>query len=630
MAGKQPAGGDHDSSRMTTGRAVRTRPGPGLVVRVLVVILPLVGVLCGATKVAATFAAGSDSVPGAAQATAVDSAATQSEAAATPAARAPSPPTLWGTLVLDAREGGWEHLWAFAPGSAGLTPIASGEWNDRHPAASPDGSQLAFASDRDGAWDIYILELGSGNIRRVTDTPAYEGWPSWSPDGRWLAVESYADGDLDIWVLSVDGSSPPIQLTNEAGADSSPAWDPQGRRIAFISDRSGQPDLFLADLDVPDEGRFRNLSRTPEAAERDPAFSPTGQALAYASTAEGMDRLLRMDLAAGGSLTEIGQGRAPTWSPDGALVAATIRAANHLWPAIYQVEQGEGMPPSLPSMAARHRAAWLPESDWAPAASASPASQVAGPDDGSSRASLAPLPGVQPHGAQLSDRAAPAFLELKQRVAAQAGWDLLSKLAYAFVGVNDPLPPGWEAQSWLQTGRAFAFAVEPYRAGWVEIVREDVGAETYWRVYLRGALQDGSMGAPLPERPWDLDARYRGQAPQYDRGGAPKPAIPSGYYLDLTALAADLGFERLPALGSWRRYYPGARFNEFVLRQGRSWEQAMLELYPPSAITTPTPFRTPTLTPTPTLRPTGTPSWWRWRTPTPSPLPTLVPTATLP
>jgi hypothetical protein len=336
-----------------------------------------------------------------------------------------------------------------------------------------------------------------------------------------------------------------------------------------------------------------------------------------------------MEMTSNGMVTEVGQGVAPVWSSDGGLMAATVRAANRAWSTVYQLSQNAELPRSLPLVAAQHRAAWVADRGWAAVPQGQPATQVSQPDGDIARAELEVVAGVaQPANARLSQRAVVPFTELRRRVATRAGWDLLSKLAYAFVGVNDPLPPGWEHQSWLQTGRAFAFAIEPYRAGWLEIVREDIGAETYWRVYLRAALQDGSVGEPMRERPWDLDARYRGDAPLYDQGGAPKLSIPSGYYLDLTAMAADLGFERLPALPNWRRYYPGARFNEFVLRQGLSWEQAMLELYPAAAIATPTPFRTPTLTPTPTRRPTGTPSWWRWRTPTPSPFPTLAPTAT--
>jgi TolB protein len=98
-------------------------------------------------------------------------------------------------------------------------------------------------------------------------------------------------------------------------------------------------------------------------------------------------------------------------------------------------------------------------------------------------------------------------------------------------------------------------------------------------------------------------------------------SIPAGYWLDLTAVSAQYGWQRLPALTNWRSYYAGARFNEFVYPQNLDWRTAMLQLYPPEVLVTPTivipPTRTPTRTPfwyippsptkTPTIRPTTTP-----------------------
>jgi hypothetical protein len=85
-------------------------------------------------------------------------------------------------------------------------------------------------------------------------------------------------------------------------------------------------------------------------------------------------------------------------------------------------------------------------------------------------------------------------------------------------------------------------------------------------------------------------------------------------------------------MSNWRTYYPAARFNEFARIDGLTWLEAMLEIYPPEAIVTPTPFRTPTPTPTRTPRPTQTPWWWWWlltqQAPTstpPAPTVTLAP-----
>jgi TolB protein len=97
-------------------------------------------------------------------------------------------------------------------------------------------------------------------------------------------------------------------------------------------------------------------------------------------------------------------------------------------------------------------------------------------------------------------------------------------------------------------------------------------------------------------------------------------SAPSGYWFDLTALAAQYGWERLPALTDWRTYYAGARFNELAFTQELDWRTAMLQLYPPEVLITPTVVIPPTRTPT------RTPLWYR--TPTPTRTPTPRPTST--
>lgn len=143
-----------------------------------------------------------------------------------------------------------------------------------------------------------------------------------------------------------------------------------------------------------------------------------------------------------------------------------------------------------------------------------------------------------------------------------------------------PLTPDRQ-QDWLYTGRAFSLHSALLGSGWLRVTRENFGGETYWRVYLRAAQQDGSFGRPMQDISWDFDARYGGTNEDYQSGGRLEERVASGYWLDFTQLAADFGWERLPALPNWRSYYQGALFDEFVLRQGMSWEEAMLQLYPP-------------------------------------------------
>lgn len=536
-----------------------------------------------------------------------------------------------GTIVYAARHDGYTHLWALVPGDSRQVQLSRGAWDDRDPAVSPDGTQIAFSSHRDGNWDLYLLDLRSLAVRRLTDTPGYEGHPTWSPDARWIAYEAMTGADFDIWILAVDGSQPPLQLVHP-GQDTSPAWDPQGRRIAFVSSTEGPGDLYLANLDDP-ANRFVRVAGSADEVVEDPSFSPDGTRLAYSGRAitdgSGTLRVIRLDDLARPAM-RLGPGDVPAWSPDGETVLGVLSSPTGSSIVAYSPGGAAALPFGFSVDGAVSGLTWtsagLPGEAFA--AGLDPEGSTESPTalaETPGRLDLAALPGISAPKALMVDSAAAAFEALRARVARDCGWNFLAALDNAFVGLNDPLPPGFAFEDWLYTGRAFAFAQAAYTAGWVEVVREDFGGETYWRVFVRTNRQDGSQGEPLRFRPWDFNVRYTGDPAAYDAGGGLRAQIPGGYYVDFTQLAADQRFRRLPAMANWRTFYPGARFNEFARTDGLGWMDAMLQIYPPSAIVTPTPFRTPTPTPTFTLVPTATPWWWGWRTPTPSRTPTSIP-----
>ena len=140
-------------------------------------------------------------------------------------------------------------------------------------------------------------------------------------------------------------------------------------------------------------------------------------------------------------------------------------------------------------------------------------------------------------------------------------------------------------------------------AGWVVVVPEYYGYETYWRVFLKARFQNGSLGKPMRETPWNFNARFDGDPLLYEQGGQYSGIVPAGYWIDFTELALAYGWQRLPALPTWQSAFHTARFNEFVISNDLNWLEAMLDLYPAELITTPTPIHLPTLTPT------RTPSW---------------------
>lgn len=543
----------------------------------------------------------------------------------------PTRPATFGTLVYSTRKGGRTHLWAYVPGDPTPVQLTSGDWDDRDPAVSPNGDFIAFSSNRDGAWDLYLLELKTGHSQRLTDTSGFEGHPTWSPDGLWLACETYYESDFNIWIIPIDGGQSPIQLTSHPADDIAPAWDPNGRRIAFISNRDGDPDVFLADLERPDE-RFLNLTNTSEIAEMNPVFSPDGSRLAYTFNSSGFDQIMIQDLEElDVEPSYVSHGRDIAWSPDGQLLAAVIPGPIETHVLTYSVGDAALTPLGLPIGSGVISLDWsgsgLPGEIFLKMYDPIPSQlyqNESNPDE-MGRFVLVDLPGISaPHPA-MSDVVDEAFNALRVRTAEKLGWDFLATIENAFVGLNDPLPPGYSYNDWLYTGRAFAFDQAAVTAGWLEVVREDFGGQTYWRIFVRASIQDGSLGEPLRTLPWDFSVRRNGDPLAYDQGGMTRSQLPHGFYVDFTQLASDYGFERLPALANWRTFYPGTRFNEFAYTDGLDWMTAMLELYPASAIATPTVYRTPTPTPTRTLRPTVTPWWWRWRTPTPTPSVTPLP-----
>jgi TolB protein len=540
-------------------------------------------------------------------------------------------------VFLSIEENGYANLFIFHPQNQPLTRITTGEWNDIAPALSPDGIRLAFASNRSGYWDLYVMDLASGEITQVTDTPHYDSAPSWSPDGQWLVFETYLNDNLEIAIVNV-ASGEIIPLTNHPASDHSPAWAPDGRNVAFISNRGGDSDVWLANLDLAGDERYQNLSNTPFASESAPVWSSDGSRLLWASSSQtvGFSGLYVWESAHPTRVAQwISDGSLGTWNESADRVVSVISAPNQYFLTSYDLDgdillaptplsgRARGMtwgfsdlPNQLPASLAQAAGA-TPTPSWAPAV-------TPGPGVPNQRWYVVEIEDVQAPYPLLHELVDESFNALRQRVIQETGWDALASLENAFVPLTASLEPGFE-EDWLYTGRAFAVNSLMANAGWLVTLREDIGAQTYWRVYVRASLQDGSLGEPIHNAPWNLSARYDLDPRTYEQGGEYAP-VPAGYWVDLTSLASAYGWERQPALPNWRTFYRGARFTTFAHSGGLSWYAAMQELYPVEALVTPTRVLAPTLTPTNT--PTVTPSPRPTRTPRITFTPSFTPTMT--
>ena len=217
------------------------------------------------------------------------------------------------------------------------------------------GTQIAFASTRDGNSEIYVMDGDGKNRRRETVDPAADFLPAWSPDGKKIAFVSNRTNRNkrinQIWVTDADGKNP-IRLTNGLG-DSNPDWSPDGTQILYDAHleleehNPGHDGITVMDAD----GKNKRLL-TPEGAH--PSWSPDGKRIVYT---HGQIYVMDADGRNSEQLThDVGFKRMPSWSPDGRRIAYVVQG---IW---VMDSDGENQV-QLTKINGDNHPTWSPESD---------------------------------------------------------------------------------------------------------------------------------------------------------------------------------------------------------------------------------------------------------------------------
>ncbi len=202
-------------------------------------------------------------------------------------------------------------------------------------APSVSAGRIAFVSSRDGTDQVYVMSSDGTNEKRVTSLSGRNVDPVWSPDGDRIVFTSWRDSLNELYVVNSDGTGEAQLTTKDTGTswNDYPSWSPDGSRIAFVSYRTGKTQIYTMKADGSSQARLTNATGPYDTASLSfmaPTWSPDGSLIAcetsWFHTGGGQDDaggiyVFRVSDGTYSQLTHSGDDHDAAWSPDGTRIA---------------------------------------------------------------------------------------------------------------------------------------------------------------------------------------------------------------------------------------------------------------------------------------------------------------------
>jgi TolB protein len=182
-------------------------------------------------------------------------------------------------------------------------------------AKAPTTAKIAFASNRSGNWEIYVMNPDGSQQERLTQNNARDFSPVWSPDGEQILFVSNRDGVSDLYVMDADGKRV-RRVFRKLALRIEPTWSPDGERIAFHAE---EPRWSIQTATI--HGAAVKQVALAEWRGGNPSWAANGNEIAFVGDVGGTRRILILKLRSGGIHTFLPEEKSwmytPAWSPDG-------------------------------------------------------------------------------------------------------------------------------------------------------------------------------------------------------------------------------------------------------------------------------------------------------------------------